>query len=82
MLPKQKGVRGFISTNILHAPRKDNIILLLFVLSLLIFLFSFYVVILKGQQTAEKKLIRNSTPTVNVQSGEIPFTENKVTETT
>ena len=66
----------------MHAPKKDNIILLLFALSLLIFLFSLYVVVLKDQQTAEKQLIRDTTPTVNVASGNIPFTENKVTETT
>lgn len=77
-----RGIKGFISTNILHAPKKDNIILLLFVLSLLIFLFSLYVVVLKDQQTAEKQLIRNTNPVVNVASGNIPFTEDKVTETT
>ncbi len=82
IITPKKGVRGFISTNILHAPRKDNIILLLFVLSLLVFLFSLYVVILKGQQTVEKQLIRNTTPVVNVASGNIPFTEDKVVETT
>lgn len=82
MITPPKGVRGFISTNILHAPRKDNIILLLFVLSLLVFLFSLYVVILKGQQTVEKQLIRNTNPVVNVASGNIPFTEDKVTQAT
>lgn len=74
--PAKKGVEWFIATNILHAPKKDNIILLLFVMSLIIFLFSLYVVVIKGQQTIQKQLVADTNQTVNVQTGNIPFTQS------
>ncbi len=70
---KRQGIGWFIRTNILEAPKKDNIILLLFVLSLLIFLVSLYVVILKGQQNIKAQLDQYDDTIVNVQSGNIPF---------
>lgn len=70
----RRGFKGFVNTNILHAPKKDNIILLLFVLSLLIFLSSVYITILKSQKELEKDIIEH-TAVVNVDTGNIPFTE-------
>ena len=70
----RKGLRWFVSSNILHAPKKDNIILLLFVLSLLIFLSSIYITILKSQKALGKQLVAEN-PVVNVDTGNIPFAE-------
>lgn len=78
MLPEKKNFRGFIVSNILHAPRKDNIILLLFVLSLLIFLFSIYVTILKSQNVLDEKMYLDESTVVNVQTGNIPFSQQEV----
>lgn len=78
MLPEKKLAKGFSVINILHAPKKDNIILLLFVISLLIFLFSIYIAILKSQNTLEQKILDNEATIVNVQTGNIPFEETEV----
>lgn len=73
-----RSIRWFISSNILQAPKRDNIILLLFIFSLLIFLLSLYVVILKNQKTIEQQLIRNTNPVANIASGNIPFVQDQV----
>lgn len=77
-IPRSRGVRGFIVSNILEAPKKDNIILLLFVLSLMIFLFSLYVTMIRHQKSLEAMDQTNDTNVTiddisNVQSGNIPY---------
>lgn len=73
MQPTKRWLGGFISSNILHAPKKDNIILLLFVFSLLIFLFSIYVTLLKGQRALEEQLWSKEPSVENIQTWNIPF---------
>jgi Tfp pilus assembly protein PilN len=71
--------KGFVTTNILHAPKKDNIILLMFVLSLLLFLFSLYVAVLRDQKRIEGQqtiaTMDTELPVVNIQTGNIPYQE-------
>ncbi|MFA7718015.1 MAG: hypothetical protein WC875_04840 [Candidatus Absconditabacterales bacterium] len=78
----RKGMRGFFACNILQAPKKDNIILLLFVASLFLFIFSIYVTVLKSQRSAELQsqnteitspVAQDSTQIPNVQTGNIPY---------
>ncbi len=72
---KSKRGKGFRVTNILHAPRKDNIILLLFLFSLIIFIFALYVAVLKWQkesQAATLSPITTQQPP-NIQTGNIPY---------
>ena len=69
--------KGFVTKNILHAPQKDNIILLMFVLSLLLFLFSLYVAVLREQKRIEWQqtiaAIDTELPVANVETGNIPY---------
>lgn len=63
----------------MHAPKKDNIILLMFVLSLCLFLFSLYVAVLReqtridGQQKIQA--LETETPLTNIATGNIPYQE-------